>query len=366
MSMLKRLKRLLKHNYIIRKIYIIRSLCLDSGLSLADYVRARNKNYVFMVATHNNAGDIAQSICIKKWLERTYKGYTTINVGVVAPDDEKALRDICKMVKENDNVFIHSGFNITDIGQEFGAKTVFPSHKIILEELKNHRIVFFPQSVQYKDINKWDKIKKMYMKHNNIVFISRDKISQKYARELLPNARHLCYPDIVTTWIGGFSFEKPENKILLCVREDTESVMDNKSRKKIIDKLRAFMPVDTSDTELNYSQKYVRGNREKVVMEMIKKFSQHRVVVTDRYHGVIFSLVAGRPVVVLKTSGHKVVAGLDWFPQEIKKYVAFVEDITNVEEICQKASDLAERDMSNQLPKFFLENYYDKLYDEIR
>lgn len=359
-----KIKKWIKSNIVIRKLYIIRSLCMDSNISYKDYFKAKNKNYVFMTATHNNAGDIAQSVCIKKWLDNNYESYTTINVGLLAPDDAESLRDICRKVKKNDNVFIHSGFNITDVGSEYGAETVFPSHKIILEELKDHKIVFFPQSVQFRSIDKWKNVKNMYMQHPNIIFISRDMKSQQYAKELLPYAKHLCYPDIVTTWIGKYKFNKPDKGILFCVRADKESIINETVREKIINDLNKIMKVDISDTNLEYAPQYVRAHREKVVMEMIERFSHYKVIVTDRYHGTIFSLIAGRPVVVLKTSGHKVSEGLNWFPVEIKNYVGFIENVENCQLICDKVLEFKDINML-PLPKYFCEHYYDKLFDEI-
>lgn len=344
--------------------YVFFTLCRDSNISALRFIAAKQRNYLFMIAMHNNGGDLAQTVCIDEWLYKNYPNGVVINVAWTSVED-RILKRICSKIRPQDNVFIHSGYNITDICDEFAAPDVFPSHRIILETLKDHKIVFFPQSVEYKSIEKWKPVTDMYSSHPDIVFISRDKVSQGYAQKLLPNARHLAYPDIVTTWIGKYRFEEPLKDIFLCLRTGAESLLDNHNSEKLKNSLEKLGTLEKGDTDVAASAFKYRGHRKEVVLEKIREFSQYKIVVTDRYHGVIFSLIAGRPVIVLKTAGHKVKSAIDWFPEEFREYVFFIDNPNNVDYITSKAKELLNNMPAPMTSSYFERDVYGKLYEDI-
>ncbi len=59
-----------------------------------------------------------------------------------------------------------------------------------------------------------------------------------------------------------------------------------------------------------------------------------KLIITDRYHGTILSLVAGTPVIVIKTTDHKVTTGAEWFRGVYDDYVYLAESL-------QQAYDIA-------------------------
>jgi exopolysaccharide biosynthesis predicted pyruvyltransferase EpsI len=87
-------------------------------------------------------------------------------------------------------------------------------------------------------------------------------------------------------------------------------------------------------------------------------FSRYRVTITDRYHGTIFSLAANTPVIVIKTTDHKVTTGADWFK-------GVYDDSVFVAESLDHAYELAGKILKNYnypiLRSYFKENYYDRL-----
>lgn len=359
-------KKAIRSSHITRSLFGIYSICLDSGVSPAQYLKADRINYVFMVPTHNNAGDVAQTVCINDWLRENYPDYTTYNVSVTAPLNAELLREICQRVRKEDQVFIHSGFNMTDVGTENGVpESVYASHKIIMEELKDRRIVFFPQTVQFLNPANREKMRALYCGHRDILFLSRDTVSEQYARELIPNARHISYPDIVTSWIGRFDFPQEASGILACLRFGPESLMDEGERRLLMRRLGAIAGSERSDTNFTMKSHELRRNREKVVLDIIEQFSKYKVIVTDRYHGVIFSLAANRPVVVLPTFGHKIISGISWFPADYKEYIYVAEDIHDMEAITRKVEQAYRLPLTRKLSPYFKEKYYDRLKEQI-
>lgn len=215
--------KLLVKKTVFWHIYAFMEMLRFSNLSIFEFLKNK-KNYIFMCPSHNNAGDLAQTICLKEWITKYYAGIVLVVIRT-APSDAAFIKNICRYIHKDDNVFIHSGFNITDKTLPYAGPNVFPSHKIILKMLPEHNIVFFQQSVEYRSIETWRKISDMYAEHKRIVFISRDKVSEDYARVLLPNAIHLAYPDIVLSWVDTKKFKwiksdfsKPLWDVMLCLR----------------------------------------------------------------------------------------------------------------------------------------------------
>lgn len=364
--MFNNLKKIAKKNKLFRNAVRINNICVDSSVSLKQYFGLKKRCFLFMTPSHNNAGDIAQTVCINDWIHNNYPGYTVINIVQVAPGDRETLEDICRGVRLDDKIFIHSGFNITDVGYKNNfPEVIYESHKVILSNLKDHQIVFFPQTVQFETTVAMNKMSQLYELYDNIVFLSRDFISYECAKKLLPKARVINYPDIVTSWIGKYEFNSEPLGINACMRFGPESLLSKNQKHDLMDGLNRIAKTTQTDTNFKMNRNEMRRHRKDVVLNMIQHFSKYEVVVTDRYHGVIFSLIAGRPVVVLPTFGHKVTSGLAWFPEEHKEYVIYVKDYENVEEIVHIVKEVYDRKLRGKLPSYFKEKYYDHLMDYI-
>ena len=74
---------------------------------------------------------------------------------------------------------------------------------------------------------------------------------------------------------------------------------------------------------------FIVRNTEEIVTEKIKEFSSYDLIITDLYHGMIFSVIANTPVVVLPSSDHKISSGVQFFKaaSEFDKRVYFFENI---------------------------------------
>ena len=73
--------------------------------------------------------------------------------------------------------------------------------------------------------------------------------------------------------------------------------------------------------------------------EVIHYYSQFRAIVTDRYHGTIFALVAGTPVIVLRTTDHKVTSGATWLNRYYPEYVYPAQSLDEAVSIAGRLRD---------------------------
>ena len=96
----------------------------------------------------------------------------------------------------------------------------------------------------------------------------------------------------------------------------------------------------------------------KYIYSEIEEYSKYKVMVTDRYHGTILSLVAGTPVIILRTTDHKVVTGADWFKGVYDNHVYVA---VNLDEAFSIINTIYQKDINYNLLPYFEMEYYNKL-----
>ena len=117
-----------------------------------------------------------------------------------------------------------------------------------------------------------------------------------------------------------------------------------------------------TDTDSPLFYRTIQLHREEILNDKWNQFARYKVVITDRYHGTIFALIAGTPVIVLSSTDHKLSSGVTWFPKEFGKMVSFANDL---DEAYKKAVNLYNTDVLPVLPAYFENNYYSKLKNQI-
>lgn len=315
--------------------------------------------WYFCVPTHSNLGDQAQACCIEKYFRKFFSDHIVFKLSNNAFDfyEEKILMILKEKIKETDLIFFQSGYTFT------GIHPYENMHRKIVENFPYNKIVFLPQTVKFKNQKILENVQNFYGKYDNIYFFARDKISYDIYKSIFPEHRNVhCFPDIVTTEIGNYDFNNNErNGILLCVRNDVEKLYSFQEISLFKEKLQKIPKVSLSDTNSETKENSLKEYWKKIE-ETIDDYAQYQVIITDRYHGTIFALIANTPVIILKTTDHKVVTGADWFEGVNEDYVYVVNDL---EEASQVAQQIVTGFEYRKLPSYFKEKYYDRLKDII-
>lgn len=316
--------------------------------------------WYFCVPTHSNLGDQAQACCIEKYFRKFFSDHIVFKLSNNAFDfyEEKILMILKEKIKETDLIFFQSGYTFT------GIHPYENMHRKIVENFPYNKIVFLPQTVKFKNQKILENVQNFYGKYDNIYFFARDKISYDIYKSIFPEHRNVhCFPDIVTTEIGNYDFNNNErNGILLCVRNDVEKLYSFQEISLFKEKLqKQIAKVSLSDTNSETKENSLKEYWKKIE-ETIDDYAQYQVIITDRYHGTIFALIANTPVIILKTTDHKVVTGADWFEGVYEDYVYVVNDL---EEASQVAQQIVTGFEYRKLPSYFKEKYYDRLKDII-
>nr|WP_288640920.1 polysaccharide pyruvyl transferase family protein [uncultured Anaerobutyricum sp.] len=306
------------------------------------------------IPIHPNMGDLAQYCCIKDWIKKNYSEYELfeIDADVILRSKNRFL-DLLKELEENDLIFFQSGYCTQDLGG-----THDEVHRFVVDNAKNIPIIMLQQTILYNNPDNARRTSISYAAHKKLMIIARDKQSYEYAKNLFPNNSLGLLPDFVTSWIGTrHCMEREQRKgILVCCRNDSERYYSEKEINELVKQLSKIDKVTISDTTIQCDFYQLKSNIEKNVNEMIANFGKYRAVVTDRYHGTIFSLIAGTPVIVIKTNDHKVVTGVDWFRDVYEKDTVCYED--NISLVSEHIKKIYRTYSYKNLEPYFNDKYY--------
>lgn len=319
-------------------------------------IKSKKIVYYLGITEHNNLGDNAQHYCIKKWIQKNLSEYQMVMVDAttIIMINGGWLRWFKKTFDSNkDLIVFQSGYCTQDLG---GTHELM--HRIIADNFPTAKILMMPQTIYFQHEENRKRTSESYDQCKNMLFLARDEVSYQQALQMFPHLKVKLYPDIVTTLIGKYSFNNKRDKIFICRRDDGEKFYTEDELVNLKIKLEKLAPVEIGDTQ--YEGENLREHLEEAINEIIEKMSHYKCVITDRYHGTIFSLCANTPVIIIKSNDHKVVTGANWFKGVYNNHVYVAKDLDDaynkVQEICKNFDYI-------KLKEYFDIEYYNKLKD---
>lgn len=314
--------------------------------------------YYFGITAHNNLGDMAQHYCIKKWISENYPNHELVMLEsdvIVNPQiTPRFFAHLKSIFKEEDIIVFQSGYCTQDLGGNHPLM-----HRLVCDHLSKAHILMMPQTIYFQREENKRICAENHNKASNMLFLARDFKSFDMAKEMFPDIKVMAFPDIVTTLIGTLHFDHKRTGVCLCTRNDGEKFYTAEQINQLAVRLeKDGIVVKKKDTQSKQTVAALRSNLKGNIEAEIETYSHYEVTITDRYHGTIFSLCAGTPVIIIKTTDHKVTTGADWFKGVYDDYVYVAKDLDDAN---NKARMVIEKRLSHQLSPYFKENYYDKL-----
>ena len=306
------------------------------------------------MATHYNLGDLAQTICTLDWLKENYSDHLVVELSSwdFYFDESNMLSALKDSLMPCDLIFFQSGYTMTYVHENERMR------RIILETFPNNRTVLLPQTILYETDEQKMWAEETYKDRDNLLLLVRDRISYENAKKLFGKTKMQLFPDIVTTLIGKKTFDSHRAGVLFCVRDDWERHYSKKEMQSLMSRIEQHIHVEQTDTTIEVSDPEDREAVRSFIMQTIEEYSRFKVIVTDRYHGTIFALIAGTPVVVLKTTDHKVVTGAEWFSPHFGNYVSVADTLDNAETMVLQ---LLNNPIRGEISQYFQKYYYDGL-----
>ena len=273
---------------------------------------------IFLVGTprHGNIGD--QAIVFSEYivLKKFFPSYQIIDVPYPYLTGE--LSEIFyglgfqKYVQPYDLIVMHGGGNL---GNLWVNEEIF--RRSVIEKFHDNKIIIFPQSIHFTyDADGQNQLvisKQIYNAHPDLHLMLRDENSFNLANEIFPEINTYLLPDVVTVLFGILDkVDVVREGVLFVLRHDKEKVRDDSTVQRLQEFLaRQNIPFSVIDTVIN--EIIYKENREQKVLDVLMKIRQSRLVITDRFHGVVFSYVTRTPVMAFKSFDTKISSGIKWF-----------------------------------------------------
>lgn len=349
-------------NILVRIIGKIKSIftdmyCNSQSRTLASSIIGNTSEktlYLFCAPTHSNLGDQAQLFCWLKFFRVWYPDYRVICV----PTRYRRLDTLFEIrtkIQKDDLVFIHSGYLIYDPHPEL------PFIQDVVNAFYDYPVTILPQTVNL--MAEWFRhvISQCFNSHPNLTLMCRDEVSLQKAQELFPQVKLRLMPDVVTSLIGDreFQYNLSRSGICFCTRNDGEKYYTDEELQALKHRF-GSIKIDQCDTTIDAPIKAWEEHREELIRKMLKRFAKYQLIITDRYHGTIFSQIVNTPVIVISSGDHKLSSGVKWFPQEVfGDNVFFAESLDIAYDIAIQILGRNGNIIPN--PPYFMTNYWSKL-----
>ena len=205
-----------------------------------------------------------------------------------------------------------------------------------MDSFPHHKIIVLPQTIYFSSDKQGDeakkKIVKTYGKCDDLTICARDHVSYQLMKALF-SARIIEVNDIVAYLSGKIEkSDKKRNGILLVLRSDVESALSADEKKRLQSTCRQ-QTEQLHVTDTCTGQMVERQDREKELQDKWKMFSEAELVVTDRLHGMIFSLITGTPCIILGNNHHKVRATYETFKD--CEYLWYANSVDEAQKLIQ-------------------------------
>lgn len=275
-----------------------------------DFTLAEGKNrriIYFELPCFDNLGDHAIAYATCEVLEKIAKETGNMQLFVIPGWKTVTAISLLKRQIGKDDVIVCQG------GGNFGSLYEFASvyRRKVLKAFWQNKIVIMPQTVYYEDDEKGqkelEKDKAAIKRCRDITVLAREEKSfelfGKYFGDCGLAGRYLVH-DIVSR-LEVQSEECDRNGIILCLRSDKESNLTAGQKSRLMEETeKTGLPVRITDTCINHE--ISDSEREKTLFSKLKLFSEAELVLTDRLHGMLFSLITRTPCIVLGNNHHKV------------------------------------------------------------
>lgn len=318
----------------------------------------REKPQIILVGTpeYGNLGDQLIAVAELCWLRDYYPDFEIKEFTHEMLMKDKKCRVLLSQIRKDDLIFLQGGGNLNDL--YLNCERI---RRTVIEKCPENKIVLFQQSIFFSDTEKGRTVKNetcsVYNCHKSFTVITRENKSYNFAKEIFTSLKILKYPDMATYLFGKVTAHNGNhrNGVLLCIRDDGEKYYSDSQISKMIENLKINNPLDFTDT--NVHRTVLPENRLKEIQNLIDNIAKYKVIITDRFHGVIFSILSGTPCVVLRSYDHKIVEGVKWFAD--CEGIYYAENIDEVPTLVKKAAELN----AFKIPDFT--HYFKDLYNEL-
>lgn len=294
-----------------------------SNLSKLQEAFAKNDRprFILMLTpTHGNLGDHAIALGELKLIRELCPDMQIIEVSELVYDACK--EDLQKLITRQDIILIQGGGFFGSLYPES-----HDARREIVDNYRDNKVICLPVSIYYSADTQGQETlqrdKKVFCRNRQLTIMTRDEVSFALAKREFVETAVLLTPDCaVALATDDFIPTNEREGVVFVWRRDEEKAIDNNVLPNILRKLPKETKYEIID---NVAKKRFNENtRSAAVYQQLSKIAAARVVVTDRFHGVVFAAITHTPVIAFPSMDTKITSGIKWFSD--LPYVHLVED----------------------------------------
>lgn len=303
-------------------------------------VRQSAKRAVYLIGTpdHYNIGDhiITYATCIL--LKDVMQEAELIEISM--REFPRKLPELQKNVKKDDVLILQGGGNMGNI--------YWRNERIRREIIRNfadNKIIIFPETIYYTRDCEGEAdfaiSQSVYGKAKRLTICAREQTSYEIMKKAYPHNKVILVPDIVCYLKSDLQGKR--EKVKLFFRDDLEKKVSESVRSRV----ESFLNKNGIDYEykdmMHVQKGYIgRANRNRIVWNKINEVGSAKLVVTDRLHAMILSVLTGTPCLVIAGYNHKIESTYyTWFEQI--SYVRLLNDSDNLEKEMEELLNMDEQ-----------------------
>lgn len=314
--------------------------------------RKRDAVYLVMTPEHGNLGDhaIAQS---------EIDLLNKLNISFVEITDKqcKKLRDINRLNFMNGRTILISG------GGNLG--TLWPNVDALMQDIvvNNYesQIVMFPNTVFYgetvEDKLKLEASKMRYNSHPHLKMYAREKTSFHFMMSVYRNVA--LAPDMVLR-LDKHETSNKRAGCLLCLRSDRERTRTQEQEIVLRQQISNIFEDKVIERDMVLDGEISKSDRYAALERQYDYFRRSELVVTDRLHGMIFSVITGTPCIVINSKSPKVRGCYEWI--ENLDYIRFCEEMKDISCIYSEMNKTNNDYSVNKIDQYYGELINDLLF----
>lgn len=263
-------------------------------------------SFLFGTPIHTNLGDHLITLSERYFLNSI--GYMDEIIEIPTEMYQIYKKRLIKAISEDSVIFINGGGWMGNL---------WPVEELLLQDMvnsfKRNRIIIFPQTIYYdKSIQSYQELinssERILGDCELLSLFVRDRQSYNFAINSFKKVNVHLTPDIALAYfncVNRKKWEDRKNAVGICLREDREASRDKTVEEKIRILLQKtgwkIQKIDTmSKKRISFAE------REKAVTIRLADFSEKKIIVTDRLHGMIFAYLTGTPCIAMDNKTCKV------------------------------------------------------------
>lgn len=306
----------------------------------ADIVKPTGKRIYFIgTPSHYNLGDHVIAFAIKEYLQKVLPDAPITEVSI--QEFPYMLGIMKRTIGRDDLIILQGGGNMGNI-----YWTNERIRREVIRHFPDNHIIIFPETIYYENTvyGNADLAESIniYRKAKHLTICAREKVSYQTMKGYYTHADVILTPDIACSY--KFKIPKIRNgTVKLFFRSDRESCIDS-GMQKITEQILDGMGQPYMFSDMMYQSKgYIgRANRNYIVEQKVREISEAKLVVTDRLHAMILSVLTGTPCLVFYGYNHKIESTFRTWFHEIP-YIALLENPAQLADGMERVMKAAEQ-----------------------